>query len=533
MFGGNAVVDKLLARLMKNPAVAVLGLMGAAVLLFLVSIVGALVVGGDDDSNTTASENVDAGPPVTDASGNPVVGPSDTVVTLPDGQPAGPGGTTATTKPGNTSATTRPGSTTNVTSPSSPGATRVGVGPSTVKWAVHAPETFGNLPVNFAEDPLKGTQIYVDYINKRQGGINGRTIDFSKYNDKYEVDGARDAWNAINQAKPFFISGTLGVDQVALMANEAKKAKIPYIAGGGSEALFKDIGMFQQASSYDTHLIKLAQFLSKESAKGPCTTVPCSASTSIYSGRKKVAVVSLDTQYILNAVNVFKTELSKVGMEYVGVTTVKKPTDQTSYGAQIQQLKGFGAEIVIPAQDPLTTSRIVAECQTQDCGWKWTISNFAHESDVGLTLMQQSKDPKNPTRPAWSGVRGLAGGCYYTIGGASEANPALCGALAQAHSQWVQQNGQDDYVKDGQGGVAGYQLVHIWTKAFADTGSDPTREKFIGALNNYENYADLVTGPISYKGSANLAHGATKMVVYEADNSNAWHQLGPGFVDGF
>ena len=103
----------------------------------------------------------------------------------------------------------------------------------------------------------------------------------------------------------------------------------------------------------------------------------------------------------------------------------------------------------------------------------------------------------------------------------------------QAHSQWVKTVSEDDYVKDGQGGVAGYQLVHIWTGAFAATGADPTRERFVAALNNYENYADLVSGPISFKNSPNLAHGATKMVVYEAGTGNAWRQVGPGFVDGF
>ncbi|MDQ1438647.1 MAG: branched-chain amino acid transport system substrate-binding protein [Acidimicrobiaceae bacterium] len=538
------MVEKLLARLQNNPALAVLGLGGAAVLLLLVGVIGAFVVGGDDaKTGPTDNANVAAGPAPTDSAGNTIPGTVDPTATVPGGGPVtGPGGTTkpgAKTGPGGTTGTTaKPGSTTNATLPSSPGATRVGVGEKFVKWDIHAPETFGTLPVNFAEDPLKGTQIYIDYINKTLGGINGRTIDYKHFNDKYEVDGAKEAWNSIASDKPFFVSGTLGVDQVALVANEAKKAKIPYIAGGGSEALFKDIGMFQQASSYDTHLIQLAHFLAKESAKGVCSTVPCSNDTSIYSGKKKVAVVALNTDYILNAVNVFKSELGKVGLQFGGVTTVLKPTDQTSYSKQIQDLKGFGAEIVVPAQDPLTTSRIVAECQTQGCAWRWTISDFAHESDVALTLMQQSKDPTSPSRPAWAGVRGLAGGCYYTVGGASEANAANCGQLAKAHQQWVQiqgggSTGEDDYKKDGQGGVAGYQLVHIWVKALADTGTDPTREKFTAALNTYEGYSDLISGPITYKGSSNLSHGATKMVVYEADTSNAWHQLGPGFVDGF
>ncbi|MFO1533893.1 MAG: hypothetical protein ABR562_09460, partial [Thermoplasmatota archaeon] len=59
--------------------------------------------------------------------------------------------------------------------------------------------------------------------------------------------------------------------------------------------------------------------------------------------------------------------------------------------------------------------------------------------------------------------------------------------LKEAHDEWRKINGEDDWVKDGQGGTAGYQLVHIWLKALKDIGTDPTREKFRAALLTYEN----------------------------------------------
>jgi hypothetical protein len=193
-------------------------------------------------------------------------------------------------------------------------------------------------------------------------------------------------------------------------------------------------------------------------------------------------------------------------------------------------MKSAGVQIFVPAQDPITTGRQVAECRTQNCTWLYASSNFAHESDVALTLTQG--DWSLPGRQAYA----LAGGCYYT------STSANCGALGAARDQWIKANGQNDFNKDGQGGVAGYQVVHFWLKALRDIGPDPTREKLMAALANYEGYNDLVGGPITHKGSANTAHGAELMVKYRAtarpgpagsNNAFTWEQISDGFVSSF
>jgi hypothetical protein len=132
-------------------------------------------------------------------------------------------------------------------------------------------------------------------------------------------------------------------------------------------------------------------------------------------------------------------------------------------------------------------------------------------------------------------VYALAGGCYYL------STSANCGALATARDQWIKAAGQAEFNKDGQGGVAGYQIVHFWLKALRDIGPDPTREKLMSALSNYEGYNDLVGGPITHKGSANTAHGADAFVKYRATNKRGpdvatqftWEQISDGFVTSF
>ena len=500
----------------------VLGLGAATAFLMLFGFVSLLAVNPDDDASSQvlagaafgeAEEQVEEILEGEVTTTTAVAGTSD--ATVPGGAPA-PGRTNTTAGKTGTNTAVNPGG----TLPSAPGADRTGVTQGEIKWALHAPVTFDGAPLNLAEDPLEGVKNYVTFLNNN-GGVNGRKINYQVFDDRYTVDGGQQAANAaINDFKPFFVSGTLGVDQIAQVAAEARKRNAPYLAAGGTESEFKDIGMFQIAASYDTHLEKLADFLAVETKR----------QGSIYFGLKKVGVSALDSPYIEPSVNrSFKNALERNGLELAKVVTVKKPTEQTSYATEISQLKSAGVEIFVPAQDPITTSREVQECASQRCTWKYTASNFAHESDTALTLMGG----------AWVGVRALAGGCYYLAPTANDS--AQCGAMKQAHEEWVAVSSESEWRKDGSGGASGYQIVHIWLKALKDAGPDPTREKFKAALLTYDNYSDLVSGPITYKGSANLTHGATKMVVLEgtanpgadSGNTGTWRQVTPGFVDSF
>lgn len=512
-----------LRRMQERPTLPMILGVGAATLsLLLASIVGAVYVSSQTPDAEVATERPDddfdgldletgdvlADGSVVQADGT-IVAPDGTVKTADGTVISGPR-TTGAAGPA-TSAAPRPGAAP-APAPAGPG-NRTGVSATAIKWGLHAPVTFDGQPVNFAEDPLEGAQIYSDTLNAR-GGIHGRKIELRVADDKYTVPGGRQAANdLINDYKAFFVSGTLGVDQVFQVASEARKQGVPYIAGGGSESIFKDIKMFQVAGSYDTHLELLAEFLGVESRKP--------AGQSPYSGLTKIGVSMLDSPYIAPSVDVsFRRALKENGLELVAIVKVQKPTEQTTYASQIQTLVDAGTQIFVPAQDPLTTSRQVAECKAQRCPWTYSFSNFAHESNVALQLMGGE----------WLGVKGLAGGCYYIH--PNEGNPALCGQPKRAHDEWVALKGQGDWEKDGQGGVAGYQLVHLWTKALQDAGPDPTRERFTAALNTYRGYDNLVSAPITFAGSSNLSHGYEKAVIYQA-GSTSYSQLGPGFTDQF
>lgn len=525
------VMDRLKALQDRPTLQLVLGLGGAIVVLLLVAVVGAVVVGDDttvDAAKGPASKS-------TEDTGSVAFGTAGGETTTTAPAAASPTAATATPKPGQPpTKTVGGGGVTRNDLVSTQGATRIGITTNEIRWGLHAPETFDGAPLNLAEDPLKGVGIYLKIIND-SGGINGRKVKEYFADDRYTVDGGRNAGKKlVNDDKVFFLSGTLGVDQIAEVAKVAAGAspyRVPYMAGGGSEGPFQTtangsnvngFGMFQIAASYDTHLIKLADYLGTLSKQ----------QGSPYFGKTKVGVSRLDSPYIQPAVEkTFKDALARNGLSLVKVVTVDKPTVQKTYASQILDLKGAGVQIFVPAQDPITTSREVAECRAQACPWIYAISDFAHESDVALTLMQGSWSSA-PAGP----VYGLAGGCYYT------STAANCGALGAARDAWVKANGQDDFNKDGQGGVAGYQVVHFWLKALRDIGPDPTREKLVAAISSYNGYNDLVSSPITHAGSSNTAHGAEQFVQYRATNkagpagsNNAftWEQISNGFVSSF
>jgi ABC-type branched-subunit amino acid transport system substrate-binding protein len=271
----------------------------------------------------------------------------------------------------------------------------------------------------------------------------------------------------------------------------------------------------------------LADFLKNETSKPGCSAVTgCAADQSIYGGLQRVGAVELDSKYIKGSVDRFGAAIQAAGLQWVGKVTVPKFTDASNthvYTGQCLALQQMNAQIVVPATDPLTTSNMTA---TGGCEqFRWSMSNFAHDSDVALDLMQRR----------WTGVRGLSGGCYYEEW--STARAANCAKLKEAHDAWVQVNpqasGGGSWSQDGQGGIAGYQLTHFWLGALKNVGPDPTREKLVAALSAYVNYNDLVTGPITFKGVPNLAHGIDVMAVYEAQSNGKWKQLSDGLVKSF
>ena len=487
-----------------------LGLGAATVWLVLAAIVGAIALGGDDESVATgpgvsadSGGSLTTGPDAIDpATGEPVDG---ALIDPATGEPVPAGA--APLDP----ATGQPAP----AGGSGPGAApagglsvgdRTGVSEREIRIGVHAPITFSGVPLNLAEDPIKGLETYIRFINEN-GGINGRAIKLTLADDRFDTPGAQIAANAlINDGKNFVVSGTLGIDQVAIVAAEAARRGVPYTAAGGAEEV-PIPGMYQLGTSYTTHVKKLAEFIASDpNLKG-----------------KRIGILVSDSQFIKPVADTFKRELEARGQTVSTIVANQKPAQNPDYNGYVLQFRQANTEVVVPLTDPLTTQQIVQRCAAgAACGWTYSFSNFAHESDTALALMA----------PTWNTqrVRGLAGACYYL---APEVNGGNCAAMKTARDQYVALNGQDDWEENGSGASAGYQIASFLKGALAAPGADLTRERFRAALVDYAGYADLVSSPITFRGARNTMHGSERMTVFEAQSNIKYKMITPGFVDGF
>jgi ABC-type branched-subunit amino acid transport system substrate-binding protein len=426
---------------------------------------------------------------------------------------------------------------------SAPGATRIGIFSDYFKFFIHGPVTVGGAPLNLAEDPVTGFKGYITYVN-RQGGVNGRKIRMKLADDQYTTDGGSDAAKTMVQDQPFFAAGSLGIDQIAIAAKAARDNKIPYFAGGGPEPEAKNWQMYQSYINYDEDARIVAAFICKYGT----AYVP--------GGEVRVGVSTLNSEWIRPVterfVSQYLPQACGIQVDRAALVYIEKPTTQTNYTQQILQLRqsyaGKSANLIIPFQDPLTTSREVAEMSAQNYPpHKWNIMNFAHDSDTALTLMGKK----------WSGTgtQIMSPSCYYIAPTADD--PSKCAAMGEAHRQWASlgqvtydenvggsygsSSGsynytEDSWKTDGSGGSSGYQGVHFWLKSMRDIGIDPTREKFLSSLALYDRYTDLITGPITFRATSNTMKGATLFVLLEGGADDKWKQrvdITPGLVDHF
>lgn len=376
-----------------------------------------------------------------------------------------------------------------------------------IKIGVHAPITFSGVPLNLAEDPIKGLETYTKFLNDN-GGINGRKVVLDIQDDRFDSNGARTAADRlINDNKNFMVSGTLGIDQVAIVAAEAAKRGVPYTAAGGNEN--KPIpGMFQLSANYTTHVLQLADYIAIDpNLKG-----------------KRIGILVSDSEFIRPVADQFKARLEQRGQVVSTIVANQKPAQNPDYNGYLLEFARKNTQVLVPLTDPLTTQQIVQRCAAgAACGWTYSFSNFAHDSDTALALMT----------PTWSTqkVRGLSGGCYFQ---APEVNdPAKCGSMSIARDQYVAARGQAAWDDEGSGAATGYQIVSFLKAALRAPGADLTRQRFTDALRAYNGYNDLITGPITFAGSGNTMRGATKMTVLEAQSNNKFKMITPGLVDGF
>src|SRR5207245_144377 len=163
------------------------------------------------------------------------------------------------------------------------------------------------------------------------GGINGLKVRIKLQDDRYTTDGGRAAGDKLaKELKPFFIEGTLGIDQINLVRAAALAAGIPYMAGGGQAPELKGTGMSGTIANDGG---------ANESRLGRTTL----------NSNRILPVENRLVKYLQDHNCVVPVDPKARGK-------VQKPTDQTNYQAELLDFRnaygGKGVNLIVPLQDP-------------------------------------------------------------------------------------------------------------------------------------------------------------------------------------
>jgi ABC-type branched-subunit amino acid transport system substrate-binding protein len=109
---------------------------------------------------------------------------------------------------------------------------------TSIKICTHVPIT-GAAPVD--RNPKRFGAFYFDWLNRTQGGIHGREVEYIVFDDRYNPANAVQAAEACKDEGAFVIAGAAGTDQLVAVAKWAADNKVPYLMGPAS---VKDVAQY-------------------------------------------------------------------------------------------------------------------------------------------------------------------------------------------------------------------------------------------------------------------------------------------------
>ena len=284
------------------------------------------------------------------------------------------------------------------------------------EFGVHAPITFDGAPLQ----PRRGPDHRVQGLRhlrqppRRDQRPEGPPVS-SRTTATRRPAAGRSPTSSRRRSSRSSSTGTLGIDQIHKVALGAKAARIPYFAGGGPEPEFKDIGMYQIISNYDQYLTWSSP--SSSASTGSSTSAAPSPARDDHAelGEHPSRREALRRE-------AHEAQMRRDPVDGKARGTINKPTEQSTYSAQMLDLRGAynnqGANLSFPLQDPISTSRQVAR--------------VVRRRATGRSGRSRTS-PTTPTRPStlfqgqWTGMRVMSGGCYYhPQGGGKPYDPKLC-----------------------------------------------------------------------------------------------------------
>lgn len=177
----------------------------------------------------------------------------------------------------------------------------------------------------------KAAAAYFAYVNKN-GGINGRQIDFRVKDDMYSPAKTQQATNElILDDKIFAMFGALGTDTHNTVVDTLNKKKIPDVFVNTGASQFGNVKKYPMTFPYFPSYAVEAKVMAKYIEDTPSLA------------SKKRCLMYQDGDFGTDATNGFKA----AGMDFATTTSYSAATVTQPFAAQVVKMKAAGCELVV------------------------------------------------------------------------------------------------------------------------------------------------------------------------------------------
>jgi ABC-type branched-subunit amino acid transport system substrate-binding protein len=340
-----------------------------------------------------------------------------------------------------------------------------GITSSEIRVCGHAALIFGPAFNATTED----FNVYYDAINDA-GGVHGRKIRGSYYDDRYDPVAAVEAAESCKTTNPFLILGGIGFDQIPSVRNWAEANKELYFhhiaTVRGSEGKQYSFTTQPTVERVGEAFAELAAARFKD---------------------QKIGILYRDSEFWQPGFNAFKKVAAEKGLNIVRAIGVQKNTP--TYQQPLIELKNAGATVVWGWENTIALTAMVQQAKAQDYSPQWLAFPFNLTSQ---TLDQDALTPPMVGLSSWPGFsKGDYGGTF-----ASYANDMK---EFEAHYRKYRPNTDVS-------GTAGDLLWLNWVeqKRFVESlracGRDCTRNHFAGLFVNGYRAHTPPTCPLDFSG---------------------------------
>jgi branched-chain amino acid transport system substrate-binding protein len=371
------------------------------------------------------------------------------------------------------------------------GGNATGVTDKVIKIGIHAPLT-GAAPVP-SDSVDKGKDLYFRYMAAQNKSVHGRSVETVLKNDQYNPSTAVAVCKEmVEKDKVFLLSGSAGTDQIQACARYSESVGVPYVSAGVTEALVSGFRTyFTTSMTYPDQAPLLVDYMkSKLGAAG-----------------EKNGMLFFDTASFKDAHDTFKAAAAEAGVPISYDRQVSKNAGTSEARQVVQEMNLEGIENVFVLTSPVWWLQVLKQADTQAFQPQWVGVGISMTFDTVASV-------------GCGGGQSIDGSKFFSPFPAWIDRARYDGDFDKAYNQFYGNSGKpsDDFVW-----LAWSGTKVIW-EMLLETGAEPTREKFIYAVERMRNLRNGIGPVLNYSPTNHF--GADSTYVSEARcSTRRWHTI--------